>query len=104
MSDLAVNITPLGEKPEPQRRARRDRLDGVRQGDSRSQFVSEDAFIHMLCLERKRAERSRKPFLLLLLDSGGLLKGSLKNKLLAKLVAGLSASMRETDVCGWYEG
>ncbi len=103
MSDLAVNITPLGEKPEPQRRARRDRLDGVRQGDSRSQFVSEDAFIHMLCLERKRAERSRKPFLLLLLDSGTLLNGLHKKRLFSKLVAALSTSMRETDIRGWYE-
>ncbi len=103
MSELAMNVLGFGEEPGSREKTRRTLLAGDSPRDPRSILVSEDVFLRMLCLERKRAERSRKPFLLLLLDSGGLLKGSLKNKLLAKLVAGLSASMRETDVCGWYE-
>src|SRR5713226_10664321 len=103
MSELAMNALGFGEEPGSLEKTRRTPPAGDSPRDPRSVLVSEDVFLRMLCLERKRAERSRKPFLLLLLDSGGLLKGSLKNKLLAKLVAGLSASMRETDVCGWYE-
>jgi lipopolysaccharide/colanic/teichoic acid biosynthesis glycosyltransferase len=56
----------------------------------------------MLCLERKRVERSRKPFLLLLVDTGKLLQGR-NNGLLPKIANALGASMRETDVPGWYE-
>jgi lipopolysaccharide/colanic/teichoic acid biosynthesis glycosyltransferase len=103
MSELTVNKTPLVEEPDSRRAARRNRSDGAPQRDSHSPFVSEDGFIQMLCVERKRAERSRKPFLLLLLDSGSLLNRPQKNELLSKFLAALSASMRETDVCGWYE-
>ena len=51
-------------------------------------------------MERKRTERSRKPFLLLLLDAGKLLQ---TDHVLPNIVAALSAATRETDVSGWYE-
>jgi len=57
----------------------------------------------MLCLERKRAERSRKPFLLLLLETGKLVEGPRNKEILSKIVSALSASMRDTDIRGWYE-
>ncbi len=63
--------------------------------------LDSEAFRRMIALERKRSERSRKPFILLLLDMGD--RPSDKNgKILAKISSVLSASTRDTDVAGWY--
>ena len=57
----------------------------------------------MIAVERKRTERSRKPFLLMLLDAGNH-QGSEKNgKALNNIVPALLSSTRETDVIGWYK-
>jgi lipopolysaccharide/colanic/teichoic acid biosynthesis glycosyltransferase len=64
--------------------------------------LNADAFRRMIALERKRSERSRKPFMLLLLDMGD--RPSEKNgKSLAKILSVLSLSTRDTDVTGWYK-
>jgi lipopolysaccharide/colanic/teichoic acid biosynthesis glycosyltransferase len=63
--------------------------------------LNPEAFRRMISLERKRSERSRKPFVLLLLDMGD--RPSDKNgKSLGKISSVLSASTRDTDVTGWY--
>ena len=63
--------------------------------------LDSEAFRRMIALERKRSERSRKPFILLLLDMGD--RPSDKNgKILAKISSVLSESTRDTDVTGWY--
>ena len=63
--------------------------------------LNPEAFRRMIALERKRSERSRKPFILLLLDMGD--RPSDKNgKILGKISSVLSASTRDTDVTGWY--
>lgn len=54
-----------------------------------------------LRLERRRAERSRKPFLLMLVEGNHLFETD--KKVLQGVIAGLSSSMRETDIHGWYE-
>ena len=56
----------------------------------------------MIALERKRSERSRKPFMLLLLDMGDDIPSAKNGKILGKIVSALSASTRDTDVTGWY--
>jgi lipopolysaccharide/colanic/teichoic acid biosynthesis glycosyltransferase len=67
------------------------------------EVVNEEAFQRMIAVERKRTERSRKPFLLMLLDAGR--HGSEKNeKALKSIVRALLSSTRETDVIGWYKG
>jgi lipopolysaccharide/colanic/teichoic acid biosynthesis glycosyltransferase len=63
---------------------------------------SEEIFTQLLCLERKRAGRSRKPFALMLLDAGKLLQTDRRTIVLADLALALSSSTRETDVCGWH--
>jgi lipopolysaccharide/colanic/teichoic acid biosynthesis glycosyltransferase len=60
------------------------------------------AFRRMIALERKRSERSRKPFMLLLLDMGDRLPSEKNGKILGKILAALSGSTRDTDVTGWY--
>jgi lipopolysaccharide/colanic/teichoic acid biosynthesis glycosyltransferase len=63
--------------------------------------LNSEAFRRMIALERKRSERSRKPFILLLLDMGD--RPSDKNgRILGKISSVLSASTRDTDVTGWY--
>lgn len=68
------------------------------------EILSEEAFQRVISLERHRSERSRKPFLLMLLDMGDPQAPSdARWKYLCKLMAALSAGTRETDVAGWYK-
>ena len=62
-----------------------------------------EAFQRMISLERKRTERSRKPFVLMLLDMGSCLSSGNNGKVLGKVLSALSLATRETDVTGWYE-
>jgi lipopolysaccharide/colanic/teichoic acid biosynthesis glycosyltransferase len=66
-------------------------------------FFSQDSFHRVISLERRRTERSRKPFLLMLLDVGDQLPPEASEKSLPQLFAALLAATRETDVIGWYE-
>lgn len=63
-------------------------------------------FNEILCLERKRAERSQKPFLLMLLDIKKLChvagNNGKNNGIVKKIVNTLKFSIRETDIKGWY--
>jgi lipopolysaccharide/colanic/teichoic acid biosynthesis glycosyltransferase len=65
-------------------------------------ILNAEAFRRMITLERKRSERSRKPFMLLLLDMGDRLPSEKNGKILGKILAALSGSTRDTDTTGWY--
>jgi lipopolysaccharide/colanic/teichoic acid biosynthesis glycosyltransferase len=66
--------------------------------------LGEEAFQRMISLERKRSERSRKPFLLMLVDMGDHKQPSEKAaKALGSILSAVSACTRETDVVGWYK-
>lgn len=69
-----------------------------------SQAYNEEAFRYLLDVERKRSERSRRRFLLLLVDlknqSG--IDASIDAALASRLFAALSPCLRETDFIGWY--
>jgi lipopolysaccharide/colanic/teichoic acid biosynthesis glycosyltransferase len=67
------------------------------------EVLNETSFRRMIAVERKRTERSRKPFLLMLLEVGspqGLEKNS---KALNTIVPVLLSATRETDLIGWYK-
>ena len=66
-------------------------------------ILPEKAFHKVISLERRRTERSRKPFLLMLMDMGDHLPSQTAEKNLGRLLKALSASTRETDVAGWYK-
>ena len=66
-------------------------------------ILNEPAFHRVILLERRRTERSHKPFLLMLLDLGNHAPSTGNGKHLRTLLAMLSASTRETDVAGWYK-
>jgi lipopolysaccharide/colanic/teichoic acid biosynthesis glycosyltransferase len=68
-----------------------------------SDFHPEPSFDRMLYLERKRMERSSRPFMLLLLNVEDLMPGSDEGPFVRKLETALSSSARKTDIKGWYE-
>lgn len=61
-----------------------------------------DSFQRMLALERKRSERSRKSFLLMLVDLGERLPSASNGQASNDIVSALSLATRVTDVIGWY--
>lgn len=65
-------------------------------------IYSEDYFHNILYLERKKTERSEKPFLLMLLDIKRCEMAE-KNKVVNKIVQVLFSLTRETDTKGWYK-
>jgi exopolysaccharide biosynthesis polyprenyl glycosylphosphotransferase len=66
-------------------------------------ILPEEPFIRLLSLERKRTERSRRQFVLMLLDARGILNPGKRENLLLKLASTISGAIRETDARGWYE-
>jgi lipopolysaccharide/colanic/teichoic acid biosynthesis glycosyltransferase len=66
-------------------------------------ILSQEAFHRTISVERKRTERSQKPFLLMLLDRGHQNGSKKSGKALDDVVSALLASTRETDVIGWYQ-
>jgi lipopolysaccharide/colanic/teichoic acid biosynthesis glycosyltransferase len=69
----------------------------------REGILGEDSLRSLLMLERRRAERSHKRFVLMLLDARSLpLNGSL-TPFMSEMVSVLYRSIRETDLVGWYE-
>ena len=65
-------------------------------------FLSEEHFRRMLSRERKRSERSRKHLVLMLIDGKGV-KSKKTDAMLEQIAVVLGASIRETDVAGWFE-
>jgi exopolysaccharide biosynthesis polyprenyl glycosylphosphotransferase len=68
-----------------------------------SELLNQDMFQRFLSWERKRAERSGKCVLLMLLNAKKLLVTKQSNRVLANTVSALSSPTRETDILGWYE-
>lgn len=71
---------------------------------SHYELTDEPYFTRMIILERKRAERSGKPFFLMLLEGGAALH-SLNGgrEIHRRLVSALRSCTRETDTVGWYK-
>ena len=65
-------------------------------------LMNEQQFHAVISSERKRTERSGRPFLLMLLDLGIVPSADKHRKLAAEILHALSLSIRETDVAGWY--
>jgi lipopolysaccharide/colanic/teichoic acid biosynthesis glycosyltransferase len=62
--------------------------------------VSESQFSTALRLERRRTERSKRPFLLMLADFQAMPSNAATD--LDDLASALAAAARETDIVGWY--
>jgi lipopolysaccharide/colanic/teichoic acid biosynthesis glycosyltransferase len=101
MTDSFLQLAPMGE------------LDTIRIVDTRRSIkfdrasaqteidLPENVFHSMLTLERRRAERSRKPFALMLLDAN--LENGPTSGILKEAAGIIAAAKREIDLIGWYK-
>ena len=71
--------------------------------DILQEILPENVFLGMLGLERKRAERSNKKFLLLLLDADDAPSVETRAKILSGIINATQAVRRDTDPAGWYQ-
>lgn len=71
--------------------------------EGRDEVLLEESFRSMLTLERRRAERSRKPFVLMLLDASAFIEEKTSDRFLHRICSVLLKTTRETDLIGWYE-
>lgn len=65
-------------------------------------FRSEPEFHQFLYIEQKRSERSKKPFILMLLDVTRLVDRPKDDQVLQSIKHVLCESLRDTDMRGWY--
>jgi lipopolysaccharide/colanic/teichoic acid biosynthesis glycosyltransferase len=68
-----------------------------------TQLMPEPQFRKALALENKRAERSSRRFILMLLESDSLLKCGTTHEAVYRAIHALVTATRETDVKGWYK-
>jgi len=91
------------EEPLPPRRGWSNLLRPDRALTGRDRILKEETFHSMLTLERRRAERSRKPFVLMLVDSSVAASNGHRPGLTERLTRIVCGATRETDLIGWHE-
>jgi lipopolysaccharide/colanic/teichoic acid biosynthesis glycosyltransferase len=69
----------------------------------RAVILQEETFHSMLTLERRRAERSRKPFVLMLLEASDSVRSEVADRFMSHVTSVLLKSTRDTDFVGWYK-
>src|ERR1700747_2205660 len=95
MGNSYSKISPPREQ-EPQPKASGPNYSRRSDGVEQEEVLVENVFHSMLTLERRRAERSRNPFVLMLLDAN--LENGAAEQILAQAVDIVVASKRETDL------
>lgn len=65
--------------------------------------LREEEFLRVIGHERKRAERSGKPSLLMLIESEPQFSLEKNDKTLRTILSALAKATRETDITGWYK-
>lgn len=65
--------------------------------------LEETLFKRMIAVERKRTERSKSPFVLMLLEMQGDMEAMNRRVALERIVAALQVASRDTDLVGWYK-
>lgn len=73
-----------------------------RSSTRRDHVLNDQAFRAMLALERRRAERSGRSFILMLLDATGVNNGVRRADVPQRLSQLVSDAIRESDLIGWY--
>jgi lipopolysaccharide/colanic/teichoic acid biosynthesis glycosyltransferase len=66
------------------------------------EILGEVSFQETIARERRRTDRSNRPFLLLLLDLPNQISSQPNGQMLNEMLSALIVSIRETDVIGWY--
>ncbi len=94
---------PQKTGPDPWSRMNRANGNGDFAKEGSVTLAPEEMFRRVLSLERKRSERSRQRFVLMLLHTGNLLQADQGEAILGAITKALSQSIRETDIPGWYQ-
>lgn len=95
-----------GKRAEKNANAQKSRNSHYRQEvlrDADYGIYVERYFRELLCLERKRAERSKKPFLLMLVYADGVGINGDRSDALNKICQVTLTCTREIDIKGWYQ-
>jgi len=71
-------------------------------GEPNTFEFDEETFNRLLTLERRRTERSKSPFMLMLLSLDQIPAGERGRNLRKKIMAAIAASIRDMDAVGWY--
>lgn len=66
-------------------------------------LLDEEPFLKLLQIEQKRTERSGRRFVLLLMHCADILAAGNPRKCLESILTPLTASIRATDITGWYK-
>jgi lipopolysaccharide/colanic/teichoic acid biosynthesis glycosyltransferase len=68
-------------------------------------LFDEESFAEILRFERKRTDRSQRPFLLMLLDFSSLFREGRRQRqtLIKNVIQSLKLAIRQTDMMGWYK-
>ena len=91
MSPTSTKMRSVKQAPQP--------INGV----DAKEVLTEEVFRRMISLERKRSERTQRPFVLLLMDTGGTPPTEKNGRVLLDILSALESATRETDIMGWYE-
>jgi len=75
----------------------------MQDGLNLKEVLNEEVFRRMISLERKRSERTQRPFVLLLMDTGRTQPTEKNGRMLLDILSSLQSATRETDIMGWYE-
>ncbi len=89
-----TRFLPAKSESAAERRRRAKRWNGI---------MEEHHFLRMLCLERKRTERSGNAFMLMLLSGPRVFQSAEGERAIRQIVNAVSLATRETDTIGWYE-
>jgi len=100
MANTFPKVSPPGQR-EPKLRVS-GRKSARHSGTTRPEEVLVESIFHsMLTLERRRAERSGSPFVLMLLDANS--ENGAAEEILSRAIDVVFKSKRETDLVGWYK-
>lgn len=103
MGNGDLNLAAHERRVRPLATGRDVLLRGGRAVTAGERILQEQTFHAMLTLERRRAERSRKPFVLMLLDFREARPNRHLSAFFESLTSVVSDATRETDLIGWYE-
>lgn len=102
MANTNLKVTAVREQAQPETgRKVLARIGHVPPG--REDVLAEATFHALLTHERRRAERSRKPFVLMLLELHALHAKSVGGAFSERVKSAIAGATRETDLIGWYE-
>lgn len=65
--------------------------------------LNQEAFQRLISIERKRSERSQRPFVLLLVETDRSLPDEKNGRVLQDVLTALQGATREIDVIGWHK-